>query len=242
LRLQDGGRSALRGKVVLIDFWTYTCINWRRTLPYVRAWAEKYADKGLVVVGVHTPEFSFEKNVDNVRWATKEMRIDFPVSVDSDYRIWHAFNNQYWPALYFIDAMGRIRHRQFGEGEYERSEMIIKRLLAENGAVGIDDEPVSVDALGLEVPADWRSLRSPESYLGFEQAADFASPGGGRIGQASHLPIARQIAPQRVGTCGRLDDNEECRGNEHAEWTHRLSVPRPRCASRHGPTSAGSRR
>src|SRR5260370_28446601 len=110
----------LRGKVVLIDFWTYTCINWRRTLPYVRAWVEKYRDQGLVVIGVHSPEFSFEKNIDNVRWSTKEMRINYPVAVDSEFTIWRAFKNQYWPALYFIDAMGRIRHDQFGEGSYEQ--------------------------------------------------------------------------------------------------------------------------
>ena len=118
--------QALRGKVVLIDFWTYTCINWRRTLPYVRAWAEKYKDQGLVVIGVHAPEFSFEKNLNNVRWAMKDMRIDYPIAVDNDHAIWRAFTNQYWPALYFIDSQGRLRHHQFGEGAYEQSEMIIQ--------------------------------------------------------------------------------------------------------------------
>ena len=122
--------SELRGKVVLIDFWTYTCINWRRQLPYVRAWDKKYRDQGLVVIGVHSPEFSFEKNLTNVRRAVESMRIDYPVAVDSDHAIWRAFRNQYWPALYFIDAEGRVRHRQFGEGAYEQSEMVIKELLA----------------------------------------------------------------------------------------------------------------
>src|SRR5918997_2921325 len=136
---------ALRGKVVLIDFWTYTCINWLRTVPYVRAWAEKYKDQGLVVIGVHAPEFAFEKNLSNVRWAVKEMRVDFPVAVDNDYTIWRAFENQYWPALYFIDATGKVRHHQFGEGENERSEKIIQQLLAEAG-YKVSPELVTVEA------------------------------------------------------------------------------------------------
>jgi thiol-disulfide isomerase/thioredoxin len=170
--------AALRGKVVLVDFWTYTCINWLRTLPYVRAWADKYRDQGLVVIGVHAPEFSFEKNVDNVRWAAKEMRVDYPIAVDSDHVIWRAFKNQYWPALYFIDAQGRARHHHFGEGAYEQSEMIIQRLLAEAGVGGVGDDLVSVDARGLEAAADWGSLKSPENYVGYERTQNFASPGG----------------------------------------------------------------
>ena len=150
---------ALRGKVVLIDFWTYTCINWLRTAPYVRAWAEKYQDQGLVVIGVHAPEFAFEKNISNVRWAVKEMRIDYPVAVDNEHAIWRAFKNQYWPALYFVDAQGRVRHHHFGEGSYEQSEMMIQALLAEAGHSGIDREPVSVDARGIEAAADWGSLK-----------------------------------------------------------------------------------
>jgi thiol-disulfide isomerase/thioredoxin len=169
--------STLRGKVVLIDFWTYTCINWRRTLPYVRAWAEKYRDQGLVVIGVHAPEFAFEKNINNVRWAVKDMRIDYPIAADNDHVIWRAFRNQYWPALYFIDAQGRVRHHQFGEGSYEQSEMIIQRLLAEAGAGGHGDDLVSVDARGLDAAADWGSLKSPENYVGFERTENFASPG-----------------------------------------------------------------
>ena len=129
--------AGLRGKVVLVDVWTYTCINWLRTLPYVRAWAEKYKDQGLVVIGVHSPEFAFEHNIDNVRRAAKDMRVDYPIAIDNDFAIWHAFNNQYWPALYLVDAQGRIRHHQFGEGEYERSERVIQQLLAEAGASGV---------------------------------------------------------------------------------------------------------
>jgi thiol-disulfide isomerase/thioredoxin len=169
---------ALRGKVVLIDFWTYTCINWRRTLPYVRAWAEKYRDQGLVVIGVHAPEFSFEKNLNNVRWAVKDMKIDYPIAVDNDYAIWRAFKNQYWPALYFIDVQGRIRHYHFGEGSYEQSEMVIQRLLNEAGVGGIGDDLVSVNARGLDAAADWGSLKSPENYVGFERTENFSSPGG----------------------------------------------------------------
>jgi thiol-disulfide isomerase/thioredoxin len=168
----------LRGKVVLIDFWTYTCINWRRSLPYVRAWAEKYKDQGLVVIGVHSPEFEFEKNVDNVRWAARDMRVDYPVAVDSDHAIWRAFDNQYWPALYLIDAAGHIRYHQFGEGEYEKSERIIQQLLVEAGVGGVGDQTVSVDARGAEVAADWGSLKSPENYTRYERIENFASPGG----------------------------------------------------------------
>jgi len=170
--------STLRGKVVLIDFWTYTCINWLRTLPFVRAWNEKYRNQGLVVIGVHAPEFSFEKNLNNVRRAVKDMRIDYPVAVDNEHVIWRAFRNQYWPALYFIDSQGRVRHHYFGEGSYEQSEMIIQVLLAETGIGGIDRASVSVDARGIEAAADWGSLKSPENYVGYERTQDFASPGG----------------------------------------------------------------
>ena len=170
--------SGLRGKVVLIDVWTYTCINWLRTLPYVRAWAEKYKNQGLVVIGVHSPEFAFEHNVDNVRRQAKDMRVDYPIAIDNDFAIWRAFKNQYWPALYFVDAQGHIRHHQFGEGEYEKSEMVIQQLLAETGIGGIGPELVSVDARGAEAAADWGSLKSPENYVGYERTENFASPGG----------------------------------------------------------------
>uniref|UniRef100_A0A8J6ZHF5 Thioredoxin family protein n=1 Tax=Desmonostoc muscorum LEGE 12446 TaxID=1828758 RepID=A0A8J6ZHF5_DESMC len=168
----------LRGKVVLINFWTYTCINWLRQLPYVRAWAEKYKDQGLVVIGIHTPEFEFEKNIDNVRRALTEMKIDYPIAVDNDYAVWRAFGNHYWPALYFIDTQGRIRHHQFGEGEYEQSERVIQRLLSESGTGRVGQEIVEVDARGFEVAADWNNLKSPENYLGYERTENFASPNG----------------------------------------------------------------
>jgi thiol-disulfide isomerase/thioredoxin len=170
--------APLRGKVVLVNFWTYTCVNWRRTLPYVRAWSQKYKDHGLVVIGVHTPEFSFEHNVDNIRWALKDMRIDYPVAVDSDYAIWRAFNNEYWPASYFIDGKGRIRHHQFGEGEYLQGEAVIQQLLTEAGSDGFTREPVPVSPYGAEVAADLSNLRSPETYLGYRQTLNFASPHG----------------------------------------------------------------
>jgi len=166
--------SELQGKVILIDFWTYTCINWRRQLPYVRAWAEKYKDRGFLVIGVHSPEFSFEKNIENIRWALKDMRIDYPVVVDSDHAIWRAFKNEYWPALYFIDAKGRIRHQVFGEGEYQKSEVVIQKLLAEAGASGNPGGLVSVNADGAEAAADWDELRSGENYVGYERTQDFA--------------------------------------------------------------------
>src|SRR5713226_5595852 len=168
----------LRGKVVLIDFWTYTCINWLRTLPYVRAWAEKYRDHAVVVIGVHTPEFSFEHDLENVRRAAKDMRIEYPIAIDNDYAIWSAFNNHYWPALYLVDAQGRIRYHQFGEGAYEQSEMILQQLLAEAGIGGLAHELVSVDAQGAEAAADWGDLRSPENYVGDARTENFASPGG----------------------------------------------------------------
>jgi thiol-disulfide isomerase/thioredoxin len=168
----------LRGKVVLVDFWTYTCINWLRTLPYVRAWAEKYREHGVVTIGVHTPEFSFEHDLENVRRAVRDMRVDYPIAIDNDYAIWSAFDNHYWPALYLVDAQGRIRAHQFGEGAYEQSEMMIQQLLAEAGIGGIAHELVSVDTQGAEVAADWGDLRSPENYVGYDRSENFASPGG----------------------------------------------------------------
>jgi len=170
--------SDLHGKVVLIQFWTYTCINWLRTLPYVRAWSDKYKDKGLVVIGVHAPEFAFEKDRSNVRRAVEELRVDYPVAVDNEHVIWRAFSNQYWPALYFIDSHGDIRHSHFGEGAYGQSEMVIQRLLAETGVGGIGDDLVSVDPRGVEAAADWGSLKSPENYVGHDRTRNFVSPKG----------------------------------------------------------------
>ena len=162
--------TQLHGKVVLIDFGTYTCINWLRTLPHVRAWAGKYKDHGLVVVSVHTPEFEFEKNLENVRPAVKALGLTFPVAIDNDYAVWRAFANSAWPALYLIDAQGRLRYRHLGEGEYERSEKMIQQLLAEAGATGVPRDLVAVAGKGAEAAADWSSLRSPETYLGYERA------------------------------------------------------------------------
>ena len=170
--------AGLRGRVVLVSFWTYTCINWRRQLPYLRAWAEKYAGHGLTVIGVHTPEFGFEHDADLVRWAVGDMRVEYPVAIDSDYAVWEAFGNQYWPALYFADTSGQLRHHYFGEGEYAQSEMVIQQLLADAGQDGASLEPVSPGAHGLEAPADWSSLRTPENYTGYDRTENFASPGG----------------------------------------------------------------
>jgi len=163
--------EGLRGKVVLVDFWTYTCINWLRTLGYVRAWAEKYADRGLVVIGAHTPEFPFEHDVDNVREAAKDMRVEYPIALDSAYGVWRAFDNHYWPAVYIADAEGRVRHHHFGEGAYEECEWVIQGLL------GIEDGLVSPVLEGFEVQADWENLQSPETYLGADQAQNFAGSG-----------------------------------------------------------------
>jgi thiol-disulfide isomerase/thioredoxin len=181
--------AALRGKVVLVDFWTYTCINWRRSAPYVRAWSEKYAAQGLVVIGVHTPEFGFERDVENVRWAVKDMNVAYPVAIDSDRVIWDAFQNQYWPALYIIGADGHIRYHQFGEGAYEESEAVIQQLLGEVGIAGVSHDVVSLHPSGAEVAADWPSLQSGEEYLGYDKAVNFASPGG---------PIRDQSRPYLV--------------------------------------------
>src|SRR5262249_18608894 len=189
LNSQPLSAVGLLGHVVLINFWTYTCINWLRTLPYVRAWAEQYKQHGLVVIGVHTPEFGFERNVDNVRRAAKDMHIDYPIAIDSDYAIWGAFDNHYWPALYFVDARGQIRHHQFGEGHYEQSEMIIQQLLAEAGSGQISHELVSIEGSGIEAAADWASLRSPENYVGYERTEGFASPGGAVL-DAPHVYAA----------------------------------------------------
>jgi thiol-disulfide isomerase/thioredoxin len=183
----------LRGKVVLIDFWTYTCINWLRTLPYVRAWAEKYQDHGVVVIGVHSPEFPFEHDLENVRQAAKDMKVSYPIAIDNDFAIWQAFTNHYWPALYLVDAQGHLRYHHFGEGAYELSEMILQHLLAEAGIGGITDDLVSVDAQGAEAAADWDSLRSPETYLGDALTEHFASSGGAVLDRR-HL----YAAPERL--------------------------------------------
>ena len=164
--------AGLRGRVVLVNFWTLTCINWLRQEPYVRAWSRAYRDGGLVVIGVHTPEFSFEHDVDGVRQATAVREIDYPVAVDNDYAVWSAFTNRYWPALYFVDKDGIIRDEHFGEGRYEQSELVIQRLL------DVERELVSVEGKGVEAEADWDHLRTPETYLGYARGERAAPPGG----------------------------------------------------------------
>ena len=170
--------EALRGRVVLVNFCTYTCINWIRSLPWVRAWADRYADQGLTVIGVHTPEFSFEHELDNIRPALRAMDVRYPVAVDNDYRVWRAFDNNYWPALYFVDAQGRIRHHWFGEGAYEESERVLQLLLGEAGAEDVAGALVELEPTGIELGADWDELGSAENYLGYERTEGFASPGG----------------------------------------------------------------
>jgi thiol-disulfide isomerase/thioredoxin len=169
----------LQGKVVLVDFWTYTCINWLRTVPYVRNWAERYKEHGLVVIGVHTPEFTFEEDVDNVRRSAKERGVSYPIAIDNDRAIWSGFGNHYWPALFFVDRSGRVRDHHFGEGSYEESETRIRELLAtRNSGSDLQRQPASIEAHGPEVGADWSNLKSPETYVGYHKATNFASPGG----------------------------------------------------------------
>jgi thiol-disulfide isomerase/thioredoxin len=186
--------AGLRGRVVLVNFWTYTCINWLRTLPYVRAWAAKYADQGLTVVGVHTPEFDFEHDRDNVVAQSRALKVTHPIAVDDDYGIWRAFSNHYWPATYLADAEGRIRFHHFGEGEYAMTEMAIQQLLRDAGVADVDQGLVSVDPRGLEIAADFRSLRSRETYLGYGQASGFGSPDGVWADEAHDY-----TAPARLG-------------------------------------------
>jgi thiol-disulfide isomerase/thioredoxin len=201
--------SDLSGRVILVNFWTYTCINWLRQLPYLRAWAEKYADHKLTVIGVHTPEFGFEHNLDNLRRAVHDMRIDYPIAIDNDYVVWSAFGNHYWPALYFADAQGRIRHHHFGEGEYQRSEMVIQRLLVEAGTTDHDHEPVSVAGLGAEAAADWATLRSPENYTGYARTQNFASPGGIQPGQPQYYTAPAELALNHWALAGNWTIQDE---------------------------------
>src|SRR5687768_7592723 len=173
------GPAELRGRVVLVNFWTLTCINWLRQEPYVRAWSQAYRDDGLVVIGVHTPEFGFEHDLDLVREAVNERDIDYPVAAENDYAVWSAFANRYWPALYFVDREGIVRDEHFGEGRYEESERVIQRLL------GVERELVSVEGLGVEAEADWDHLRTPETYLGYGRSEQFASPDGAAFDERS---------------------------------------------------------
>jgi cytochrome c biogenesis protein CcdA/thiol-disulfide isomerase/thioredoxin len=208
--------QGLRGKVVLVDFWTYSCINCLRAIPYVRAWAEKYGAQGLVVIGVHAPEFAFEKNIGNVRKAVSDLRIMYPVAIDNDYAIWRAFKNEYWPAHYFIDANGQVRHHQFGEGDYDDSERVIQQLLKEAGTATSKTELVSVRATGAEAAPDLEDALSPETYLGYGRAEHFVSPGGAvqdrRHSYASGTPRLNEWGLSGVWTIreedARLDEKD----------------------------------
>jgi thiol-disulfide isomerase/thioredoxin len=188
--------DGLRGRVVLVDFWTYTCINWLRTLPYVRAWAAKYRDAGLTVVGVHTPEFGFERDLDNIVEHSRDFGVEYPIAIDSDYGVWRAFSNHFWPAVYIADVDGRIRFHHFGEGEYAMTEMVIQQLLMDAGVEGVDQDLVEVDPIGLEVAADWRTLQSPETYVGYRQSSGFAQE-----------DVARFDEPHAYTAPGRLPLN-----------------------------------
>jgi thiol-disulfide isomerase/thioredoxin len=230
----------LRGKVVLVDFWTYTCINWLRTLAYVRAWAERYEPDGLVVVGVHTPEFPFERDPDNVRRAANEMNVEYPVALDSEYGVWRAFANNYWPAVYIADAEGRIRHHHFGEGGYEECEMVIQWLLREAGRDAAADDVVSVAPDGFEAQADWANLETPETYLGYEQAQNFASPGGAERNEPrayvapealklNHWALAGDWTVER-GACVLNERDGRIAFRFHSRDVHLVMGPRARGA------------
>ena len=181
------GSADLRGRVVLVNFWTLTCINWLRQVPYVRAWTRAYRDDGLVVVGVHTPEFAFEHDIDRVRQAVVQREIEYPVALDNDYAIWRAFDNHYWPALFFVDADGGIREDRFGEGRYEESERLIQQLLA------VDRPLVPVEGVGVEAAADWDHLRTPETYLGYESPARVVLPVGAAFNQSRAYQLPERI-------------------------------------------------
>jgi thiol-disulfide isomerase/thioredoxin len=203
------GPAELQGRVVLFNFWTLTCINWLRQEPYVRAWSRAYRDDGLVVIGVHTPEFFFEHELDRVRQATKERGIDYPVAVDNDYEIWSAFDNHYWPALYFVDRDGVIRDQHFGEGRYKQSERVTQRLL------GVERELVSVEGLGVEAEADWNQLRSPETYLGYARSEHFDSPDGAAFDKRHAYELPERLRRNQWALAG--------------EWT---IGPRVSCSTR----------
>jgi thiol-disulfide isomerase/thioredoxin len=227
--------EGLRGKVVAVDFWTFTCINWLRTLPYIRAWAKTYADKGLVVIGVHTPEFGVEHDLDNVQRAVRAMGIEYPVAIDNDYGVWNAFANQYWPALYIADAEGRIRHHEFGEGGYDKSEHVIRQLLTDAGAVDLPAAADPVELNGIEAPADWSDVRSPETYLGLARASGFASPGGAAFGEARAYEVPERLHLNEWGLGGSWTiGREEATCNEpnariayrfHARDLHLILTP-----------------
>ncbi|SDR36419.1 Cytochrome c biogenesis protein CcdA [Paraburkholderia fungorum] len=207
----------LRGKVVLVDFWTYSCINCLRSLPYVKAWAQKYKDQGLVVIGVHAPEFAFERNIDNVKKATHDLGVDYPVAIDNNYAIWRALNNQYWPAHYFVDAKGQIRYHHFGEGDYAESEKVIQQLLAEAGHADASKVALGISATsaqGVQAAADGADMQSPETYIGYQRAENFASPGGETPDKVHTYAAPAQPAVNDWGLAGSWKV-----GAEHANLT-----------------------
>ena len=201
--------EGLRGKVVVVDFWTYSCVNCLRTLPYVRAWADKYKDQGLVVIGVHAPEFAFEKDIDNVRRAVKDLKVDYPVAIDNNYAIWRAFNNEYWPAHYFIDTQGRVRHHHFGEGEYAQSEKVIQQLLAEAGASQVSAGIVQPDIGGAALAPVDGEVQSPETYIGYARAENFASPGGAKHDENHAYTATAQLSANQWNLAGSWNVSQE---------------------------------
>jgi thiol-disulfide isomerase/thioredoxin len=202
-------RRSLHGKVVLVNFWTYTCINSLRPQPYVKGWASKYADAGLVVIGAHTPEFSFEKQRENVETAVRDLKITYPIAIDTNYEIWRAFNNEAWPAQYLIDGKGRIRYHHFGEGDYGDIERVIQELLKENGATGFPSGPTNVSAVGIEAPPDWTDARSPETYIGYRQAQNFASPEKLHKDSAQLFSVPAKLSLNHWGLSGSWNVNAE---------------------------------
>jgi thiol-disulfide isomerase/thioredoxin len=196
-------RKALHGKVVVVDFWTYSCINCLRALPYINAWYQHYKDSGLVIIGVHSPEFAFEKDSDNVRNAVQKFGIKYPVAIDSDFALWKAFNNKFWPAHYFIDAEGRIRGHHFGEGKYERSERTIRKLLVEAGAKNLPDPLDGAAGEGVSAAADAINVASPETYLGFERAENFVSPGSFTRNAVKAYEVPRTLTLNQWALGGR---------------------------------------
>jgi thiol-disulfide isomerase/thioredoxin len=202
-------RKSLRGKVVLVNFWTYTCINSIRPQPYIKAWVTKYSDTGLVMIGAHTPEFSFEKQRENVETAVRDLKITYPIAIDTNYEIWRAFNNEAWPAQYLIDGKGRIRYHHFGEGEYGEIERVIQELLKENGATGLPSGATSVSAVGIDASPDWTNERSPETYLGYRQAQNFASPEKLHKDSVQVFSAPAKLSLNHWGLSGSWNVNEE---------------------------------
>jgi thiol-disulfide isomerase/thioredoxin len=209
LNSQPLTKAALRGKVVVVQFWTFSCINWLRTLPYVRAWAHRYKNQDLVVIGVHAPEFGFERLPDNVRRAAAEHGIGYPIALDNDFAIWRAFKNQYWPALYVIDAGGHIRHHHFGEGGYRETESIIQGLLAAAGHKHVRPEWPAIVPRGVEAAADWDDLKSSETYLGYFRAQNFASPGTVALGKPRIYALPTQLRLNQWGLTGNWSIDQQ---------------------------------